>query len=69
MGVIGGIGSLRGGVLSALVLSLVFQVFATRENPYLFFVTLGVLLTLVIFFYPKGIEGILSRFARGRAVR
>lgn len=61
MGVIGGIGSLRGGLISAVLLSLFFEFFATSQNPYPFFISLGVLLMLGIFFYPKGIEGVISR--------
>jgi branched-chain amino acid transport system permease protein len=61
MGVIGGIGSLRGGMISAILLSLFFEFFATSQNPYPFFISLGVLLVLGIFFFPSGIEGVLER--------
>ncbi len=63
MGVVGGVGSLRGGIISALVLSVFFEFFATSQNPYPFFIALGVLLFLGIFFFPKGIEGALSRIS------
>lgn len=68
MGVIGGIGSLRGGIISALLLSLFFEFFATSQNPYPFYISLGVLLMLGIFFFPKGIEGVISSITirRGR---
>lgn len=66
MGVIGGVGSLRGGMISALFLSLFFELFATRQNPYPFFISLGILLMLGIFFFPKGIEGVINRVASAR---
>jgi len=69
MGVVGGIGSLRGGVLSTVFLSVLFQVFMTRENPYPFFVFVGILLMLVIFFYPKGVEGILEAVTKNKGPR
>jgi branched-chain amino acid transport system permease protein len=61
MGVIGGIGSIRGGITSALLLSLFYDQFASRQNPYPFFIGLSVLLILGIFFFPKGIEGVIER--------
>lgn len=61
MGIIGGIGSLRGGIISAILLSLFFEFFATSQNPYPFFISLGVLLMMGIFFFPKGIEGVIGR--------
>jgi branched-chain amino acid transport system permease protein len=66
MGVIGGIGSLRGGMISAILLSLFFEFFATSQNPYPFFISLGVLLMLGIFFFPQGIEGVLGRIRMPR---
>jgi len=64
MGVLGGVGSLRGGIISALFLSIFYELFATKENPFIFFIILGVLLILGIFFFPKGIEGALSRIGK-----
>lgn len=69
MGVIGGVGSLRGGMISALFLSLLFELFATRQNPYPFFISLAILLMLGIFFFPKGIEGAINRVASARNKR
>jgi len=66
MGVIGGIGSIRGGIISAFILSIFFEFFATSQNPYPFFITLGVLLFLGIFFFPKGIEGAINRISLKR---
>ncbi len=66
MGVIGGVGSLRGGMISAIFLSLFFELFATRQNPYPFFISLAVLLMLGIFFFPNGIEGIIGRVTLSR---
>ncbi len=63
MGVIGGVGSLRGGMISALILSIFFEFFATSQNPYPFYISLGILLMLGIFFFPKGIEGVFNRIA------
>lgn len=67
MGVIGGVGSLRGGIISALFISMFFEFFATSQNPYPFFISLGVLLMLGIFFFPKGIEGVISCVTIGRS--
>jgi len=69
MGILGGIGSLRGGIISAVFLSLFFELFATKENPYPFFIILGILLILGIFFFPKGIEGVIDRISSLRGKR
>ena len=69
MGVLGGIGSLRGGIISTVFLSLFFELFATKANPYPFFIALGVLLILGIFFFPKGIEGAIDRISSARGNR
>jgi branched-chain amino acid transport system permease protein len=61
MGIIGGLGSLRGGILSAVAISLLFELLGSGQNPYPFFISLGVVLVLVIFFFPRGIEGIIQR--------
>lgn len=66
MGVLGGIGSLRGGLISAVFLSLFFEFFATSQNPYPFFIVLGVLLVLGIFFFPNGIEGAIKRIGSNK---
>lgn len=67
MGVIGGMGSLRGGIISAVLLSLFYEFFATSQNPYPFFIAIGVLLILGIFFFPNGIEGAIKRISLGRS--
>jgi len=67
MGVVGGLGSIRGGVLSAVFFSLLFELFGTRANPYPLFVFMGILLMAVIFFFPGGIEGVITRLSRSGA--
>ncbi|OGF54414.1 MAG: hypothetical protein A2Z21_00320 [Candidatus Fraserbacteria bacterium RBG_16_55_9] len=66
MGVVGGLGSIRGGVLSAVLFSLLFELFGTRANPYPLFVFMGVLLMVVIFYFPRGIEGVIARVTSAR---
>jgi len=61
MGVFGGLGSLRGGMLSAFIISLLLELFGTKGDPYPFMVGMGILLFIVIFFIPKGIESIFGR--------
>jgi len=60
MGVFGGLGSLRGGLLSAFVISILLELFGTRGDPYPFLIGLGVLLFIVIFFLPKGLESVIE---------
>jgi branched-chain amino acid transport system permease protein len=55
MGILGGIGSLAGGIISAIVLSVLFEVFLSMGNPYPFGVLLGALLIASIFLKGKKI--------------
>lgn len=61
MGVFGGLGSLRGGLLSAFVISLLLEIFGTRGDPYPFLIALGILLFVVIYFVPRGLESVIDR--------
>ncbi|MEM2878893.1 MAG: branched-chain amino acid ABC transporter permease [Candidatus Hadarchaeales archaeon] len=61
MGVFGGLGSLRGGLLSAFLISLLLELFATRGDPYPFLIGLGILLFIIIYFVPKGLESVMER--------
>jgi branched-chain amino acid transport system permease protein len=66
MGVVGGLGSIRGGVLSATFFSLLFELFGTSANPYPLFMLMGLLLMIVIFAFPQGIEGMIARVSTMR---
>lgn len=61
MGLFGGMGSIRGGILSAAIITVLFELFGTGGNPYPFLITLGVLLFIVIYFLPRGMESLLKR--------
>ena len=67
MGVVGGLGSIRGGVLSAMFFSLLFELFGTRANPYPLFIFMGLLLMVVIFYFPGGIDGAIARVTNPRS--
>jgi len=63
IGLVGGLGSVRGGLVSAIFISLLYELFGTRGDPYLFLIAMGVLIFIIIFFAPKGIEGLLEKLS------
>jgi branched-chain amino acid transport system permease protein len=63
MGVIGGIGTIFGPMLGAIVFVLI-QELLLASYPQLYLGLYGVLLVLVILFEPLGLSGILLRIAR-----
>jgi ribosomal protein L24 len=69
MGVLGGAGSVAGGTVSAVVLSLLFEIFFSSAEPFPFLIALGVVLFVAIFFMPGGLAQLFSRISRriGRA--
>jgi branched-chain amino acid transport system permease protein len=69
MAVIGGVGTVLGPVLGALVFVLLRQ-FLLASYPDLYLGLYGLLLILIILFEPLGLSGlafrVLRRFGRGR---
>lgn len=61
MGLVGGLGSIRGGLVSAIFISLLYELFGTRGDPYLFLIGLGILIFVIMFYAPKGVEGLLEK--------
>lgn len=69
MGVLGGAGSVAGGAVSAVVLSLLFEIFFSSAEPFPYLIALGVILFVAIFFMPGGLAQLFSRISAmiGRA--
>jgi branched-chain amino acid transport system permease protein len=67
MGVLGGAGSILGGVASAIILSLLFEIFFSSADPFAYLVALGCLLFVAIFFMPGGLGQLFSRFSVRRS--
>lgn len=63
MGVIGGIGTILGPALGAIVF-VVIQEFLLASYPQLYLGLYGMLLIVVILFEPLGLSGLLMRFGR-----
>jgi len=53
MGIIGGLGNLIGGIVSAIILTLLFEIFLSMGNPYPFGILLGILLILSVLLRGK----------------
>jgi len=64
MGVLGGAGSVLGGAVSAVVLSLLFEIFFSSAEPFPFMVALGLVLFVAIFFMPGGLAQLFSRISK-----
>ena len=64
MGLIGGRGSFEGPLIGAFVISLLYELFFTAGNPYLFGMILAILLAVVIMFAPSGLQGLIQRLAK-----
>jgi len=64
MGVLGGAGSIAGGAVSAVLLSLLFEIFFSSADPFPFLIALGVLLFVAIFFMPGGLAQLFSKILK-----
>ena len=59
MAIFGGVQTIRGQILGAVVLTLLAESLLIRF-PYLYMLIFGVLVLLVVLFFPKGVVGILN---------
>jgi len=60
MGLLGGRGAFGGPLISAVLLSLLYEIFFSRGNPYPFGIMLAILLIIVVIFAPAGLSGLIS---------
>jgi branched-chain amino acid transport system permease protein len=67
MGILGGAGSILGGVTSAVALSLLFEIFFSSSDPFPYLTALGCLLFVAIFFMPGGLGHLFGRFSLKRS--
>jgi branched-chain amino acid transport system permease protein len=67
MVVIGGIGNIWGGVVGAIVVTLVHDLL--REYYQYEYLMFGVIIALSVAYMPKGLGGLLSRFVNVRRFR
>lgn len=69
MGILGGAGSILGGTVSAVTLSLLFEIFFSSSDPFPYLIALGCLLFVAIFFMPGGLGHLFERFSLKRSQR
>ncbi|MBS7649292.1 branched-chain amino acid ABC transporter permease [Candidatus Bathyarchaeota archaeon] len=63
MGLLGGRGAFGGPLISAVLLSILYEIFFSRGNPYPFGIVLAILLIIVIIFAPAGLSGLIQRLS------
>jgi branched-chain amino acid transport system permease protein len=64
MGLFGGIGTVSGPIIGAVVLRSIFEVFFGSGNPYPFEIALALLLIGIIMFVPSGFPEIIRHLSR-----
>lgn len=62
--IVGGSGSIIGGVISASIFSLAFEIVRARGEPFFFLMGLGAIVYIIIFYLPGGIGSLLSSLRR-----